>query len=262
MPKQVKELTNIEIDEISLVDRPANQHAKVAIAKRATEEDVVPEIYNEDGQPVELEDLEVGAIVFDEDGNAYQWVEEDDDEASELETELESELATVGKAFGGSLADRVREDLSKALSDIERDEVITKALDEVSKAEQRAAEAESIAKAERELRLTREYVAKAAEYNVGIHPDVLGPVLMRAAETLSYEDCSVIAKALEAASAAMFDEVGFAGAADNNDVLSYVNSLAEESVAKGAGSMHAAVADIFANDPRAYDEYLAARRNR
>ena len=33
MGRQVKRLSNLEIDEISLVDRPANQHGLVAIAK-------------------------------------------------------------------------------------------------------------------------------------------------------------------------------------------------------------------------------------
>ena len=65
MPR-VKELRDMEIDEISLVDRPANQHAKVVIAKRATEEDIVPEeIYNEDGELLDAELLEEGDVVFD-----------------------------------------------------------------------------------------------------------------------------------------------------------------------------------------------------
>jgi hypothetical protein len=33
MARVVKELTGIEIDEISLVDRPANQHARVQSAR-------------------------------------------------------------------------------------------------------------------------------------------------------------------------------------------------------------------------------------
>lgn len=255
MPKQVKELSNIEIDEISLVDRPANQHAKVAIAKRATEEDTVPDFFNENGQPVDLDALDFGAVVYDADGNAFQMVEDDEAEVEE------NELASVGKAFGEDLADRVRQDLSKAFTDVQRDEVISKAAEEVSKANARAEEAERIAKSERDLRLTREYIAKAADYNVGVSPDVLGPVLMRAAEALSYDDCAVIAKALESASDAAFQEIGFSGMADNNDVFARASAVADELIGKSADgvSKAAATAKVFEQNPSAYDEYLSSR---
>jgi hypothetical protein len=39
-PELIKQLSDMKIDEISLVDRGANQHAKVLISKRADEEDV------------------------------------------------------------------------------------------------------------------------------------------------------------------------------------------------------------------------------
>jgi len=258
MPKQVKELSNIEIDEISLVDRPANQHAKVAIAKRATKEDAVPEFFNKDGQPVDPDTLEFGDVVFDEDGNPYQMVADDDGEEAEVQ---DDELVSVGKAFGGSMVDRVRQDLSKALTDIERDQIVSKAADEISKANARADEATMIAKSERDLRLTREYISKAADYNVGVHPTELGPVLMRMAETMSYEDCAVIAKALDSASDAAFREVGYAGGADNNDVFAAAQAAADEIVGKSANgvSKAATIAQVFEENPNAYDEYLSSR---
>lgn len=257
MPRQVKELTNIEIDEISLVDRPANQYATVAIAKRATEEDAVPDFFTEDGQPVDLDYLEMGSVVYDEDGNAFQMVEDEGEEAEELD----DELVSVGKAFGDSMVDRVRHDLSKAFTDIERDEVISKAADEVSKAYARAEHAEEIAKSERDLRLTREYISKAAEYNVAIHPTELGPVLMRMAESMSFDDCAVIAKALESASDAAFQEVGYAGGGSNSDIFMAAEAAANELVGKSASgiSKAAATAQVFEANPYAYDEYLASR---
>ena len=111
MPKPVKELTNIEIDEISLVDRPANQHAKVAIAKRAeTEEANVPEeiIYDADGQELAFESLEIGDVVYDAEGNAYA-VELDEEETDSVdgsvdESAEEGELVGVGKAWGANFA--------------------------------------------------------------------------------------------------------------------------------------------------------------
>ena len=93
MPKPTRNLTNMEIDEISLVDKGANQHAMVTIAKRATEEDEMPdiELFNENGDVLDLDSLEDGAIVYDEDGNAYEFT------LDEVEAE-EKELAEVGKS--------------------------------------------------------------------------------------------------------------------------------------------------------------------
>ena len=63
---------------------------------------------------------------------------------------------------------------------------------------------QEIAKAERDLRLTREYISKAEEYNLPVDPKELGPVLYRMAETMEYDDCAVIAKCLETAGEILF----------------------------------------------------------
>jgi hypothetical protein len=253
MPRKVKELTNIEIDEVSLVDRPANQHARVSIAKRASEEDIVPEIYNENGELLDAELLEPGQTVFDAEGNAFEVVLEDVEEDSE-------DLAPVGKSF----ADEVREELSKAFTDIERDEVVAKALGKVDEMSRRLAEAETIAKSERDLRLLGEYVEVAKNYNIPVEPTALGPVLMRMADSMSYEDCAVIHKALTSAGSALYDEVGFIGGGDNQDVMTQVSAFLEQDIAKSeAGvSKAAAVENYFASNPAAYDEYVAEMRNR
>jgi hypothetical protein len=254
MPRKVKELTNIEIDEISLVDRPANQHARVEIAKRAPEEDIVPEIFNENGELLDAESLNPGDTVFDAEGNAFEVVLDDESESEQV---MEEEPVLVGKSF----AEDVREELSKAFTSIERDEVISKAMAKVEALEARAAAAEAIAKSERDLRLMGEYVEVAKSYNVPVDPQELGPVLMRMADTMSYEDCSVIHKALTSAGSALFDEVGFVGGGDNNDVMSQVNAFLEEGVSKSEGvSKAAAMEEFFANNPAAYDEYLSDRR--
>jgi len=274
MSRRVRELSNIEIDEVSLVDRPANQHARVEIAKRATEEETVPEIYSEDGQLLDESQLKHGDVVFNAEGDAFMFVA-DDAETQEAEAKDETkELAEAGVSKGAdlfgkteskSLGDRVREDLSKALTEMDRDEVISKALDEISKAEQRATNAEEIAKAERELRLTKEYVSKAATYNLPIEADDLGPVLMRMAETMSYEDCAVVAKALDAASEAydyISSEIGFEGGGDNNEVIAQVNATIDQQVSKGDVSKADAMENFFDTNPAAYEEYLSSRNSR
>ena len=256
-PRTVNVLSNMEIDEISLVDRPANQHARVTITKRA-EEDAVPEYFSEDGQVItDLNALQIGSVVYDGEGNGFVVDLDEDDGLSDHDEKTETP-----EMVGKSLAEQVREDLSKALGDVERDDVIAKAMTEISKAEQRAAAAEEIAKAERDLRLSREYISKAAEYGVaGVTADELGPVLMRMAESMPYEDCAVIHKALTSAGAA-FTELGYTGgAAVDTDPMGVIDALYTEVGKSAEGvSREQAISKAFEDNPHAYDDYLASRR--
>lgn len=266
MPKPIRNLTNMEIDEISLVDKGANQHAMITIAKRATEEDEMPDLYYDDeGAVVDVNALEDGDIVYDPEGNAYQF-EADDEVEDEVE---DQEPAMVGKsAFfekqtkdeQTGFAKRVMEELSKAFSDEDRDAVIAKALGRVEELERQQEQFERIAKSERDLRLTREYISKAAEYNLPIAPEELGPVLYRMAETMSYDDCAVIAKALETAGTILYEEIGYQGGGDNVDIMDQVSAQAREQFGKSEEfNLAKGVNAVFDDNPQAYDEYLAQR---
>jgi hypothetical protein len=111
MSRPTNRLFDLSIDEVSAVDRPANQLSPITIAKAAEGE-----------MPEETEELvlEHGADYVDEDGNVFMYVELDDDgdplpvegvdftvaDDGELEAadvpERELEDAGVGKAaFGG-----------------------------------------------------------------------------------------------------------------------------------------------------------------
>lgn len=265
MPKQIKNLTNMEIDEISTVDKGANQHAMFVIAKRAPEEDVMPEfdIYNTDGELLSEDSLNDGDVVYDAEGNAYQFELDAAEEVVE-----DKELAEVGKSaffdattktepVNTDFAKSVMEELSKAFDDDERDKVIAKALGKVAEQETRLEALAKTAKSERDLRLTREYISKAHDYNVPVDPNELGPVLYRMAETMSYEDCSVIAKCLETAGEMLFAERGFQGGGDNGDIMSQVEAQAVEI---GKAATPETVTAVFDQAPEAYNEYLASRR--
>jgi hypothetical protein len=267
MAKPIKNLTNMEIDEISLVDKGANQHAMITIAKRAPEEDDMPEIdlYAEDGSSINEEQLQHGDIVYDAEGNAYEYTENEDQVEAEVE---EKEAQPVGKsAFfqpkqdEASFTKQVLDELSKAFNDDDRDKVIAKALGRVQELENKQAQFEQIAKAERDLRLTREYVSKAAEYNLPVDANELGPVLYRMAEAMSYEDCAVIAKCLETAGEVIFEEMGYIGGGDNGDVLDEVVSRAA-TVSKSDNPSASDINGVFDMNPEAYDEYLSAQRGR
>jgi len=271
MPRR-SNLSDMEIDEISTVDKTANQHSRFVIAKRAPEEDEMPKLYNQEGQTLNEEDLEFGDIVYDDEGQAYEYVEDDgtDDDEPEHEEVEDREPATVGKsaffekstvAKPGSFTASVMEELSKAFSDGDRDAVIAKALGRVEELEAQQRESAEIAKSERDLRLTREYISKAAEYNLPVAPDELGPVLYRMAETMSYDDCAVIAKCLETAGEILYEEVGYQGGGDNADVYSQVAQHAHDTFGKAEDfNETTAINKVFEDNPDAYDEYLAAQR--
>jgi hypothetical protein len=267
----------MEIDEISTVDKTANQFSRFVIAKRAPEEDEMPKLYNQEGQPLDENDLEFGDIVYDDEGQAYEYVEDDGTEPEEpakpeLETAGIGKRQTEGSAFfethrepakPGSFSESVMAELSKAFSDKDRDAVIAKALGRVDELEHQIGEQAKIAKSERDLRLTREYISKANEYNLPVDAQELGPVLYRMAETMSYEDCAVIAKCLDAAGNILFEETGYTGGGDNADVYSQVEQHAYDTFGKAEDfNAVTAINKVFDQNPDAYDEYLAAQRNR
>ena len=88
MPRPIKELTDMEIDEISLVDRPANAHAKVVITKRDEEAEVPEDVFNENGEVIDASSLTEGDVVFDDGGQAFVVVSD----------EFETDDVEVGKS--------------------------------------------------------------------------------------------------------------------------------------------------------------------
>lgn len=265
MPKPIKNLTNMEIDEISLVDKGANQHAMITIAKRAPEEDEMPaefDLFDESGEVLDQGSLEDGQVVYDAEGNAYEF-NLDAEEVPEREPEPVGKSAFFEErepAKQSGFAASVMEELSKAFTDSDRDQVIAKALGRVEELEKQSQEIAKAAQAERDLRLTREYISKAADYNLPVDPRELGPVLYRMAETMSYDDCAVIAKCLETAGEALFQEVGYQGGGDNADIMDQVSAFATERVEVGKSAGAADIVGVLDDNPGAYDEYLASRR--
>jgi hypothetical protein len=151
------------------------------------------------------------------------------------------------------------EELAKSLEDEDQREAVAKALEAVSKAEERATEAEEIAKAERDLRLEREFISKAAEFSLPVPPAELGPVLKRAAENLEREDFDTIVKCLYAASAEgdLYSEIGKRGGGDNADIFDEVEVRAQEIMKSAENvSKEAATAAVFEMNPGAYDQYM------
>lgn len=341
MARTARQISNLVIDEISLVDKGANQHAVVTIAKSADGENKENEmeIFDEQGNPLDVADLNEGDIVYDGEGTAYAMELDDeagDEQEEEFEEEDERELESVGKRYagfrtvdapsmgsrltragmktrhaassfkpgaagnrrrgpltegqnyarrvrgatagaggaaalggGGAVAydrkvrknftEEIREELSKALTDSDREEVITKALGRVDEMAQEMEIAKSVAEQERELRMEREYTEIAKSYNLPVADEDLGRVLMNCAEALPVEDCEIIHKAFEAAGAAIFEEYGQVGGGDNVDVYSQIEEHIGQMVSKSGMSHEEAMSDFFMENPDAYDEYLSER---
>lgn len=282
--RTVKAVTDMEIDEISLVDRPANQHAAVMIAKayQGAEMPAETEYFWMDGTPL-AEDDEIGPDdeVRDAEGNVYKLSEE---AIAELEAEANagelvgagagiekrsafgrSTQRTAGSSVAKSLAEELRETLAKSAGDAGTRETLTKALEAIEKADERATNAEKIAKAEQELRLDKEYVEVAKSYGaLPVDATVLGPILKRCAQLLPEADCVILDKAFAATGEILFEELGLTGGGEVNgaDPMAVAEAAVDAEVAKNADgklSKAAGVEKFFSANPQAYDEYMAAR---
>jgi hypothetical protein len=322
MNRNIKKLFDIEIDEVSVVDRPANQHGLIAFAKNDTglneEEsmaDEAVEVYDADGVAVDTDVLENGDVVFDNEGNEYVFVEDDEDD-EDFEDDAEDEDDDVekmmspfartafkakfaaqnqmgmlkqskagewakknpGKALAGagagigaggymagsvgkqdemSLGDSILEELSKAVTEYDREAIIAKAMDEVEIAKAQAVEALEYAAAIEDARVTDAFISKAAEYNLPVSAEVFGPILKSIAETLTEEELDLLDELFSSIGDSLYNEIGYVGESSNNSVLDTVNGLASEFVGKSDATYEQAFTAMFEANPSAYDAYLA-----
>lgn len=247
-------LSDMKIDEISLVRKGANQGSRVAIAKSAEETEgmEMEEFYDADGYLVDVDQLEDGEVVFDADGNPYEMQDESD--AFDYEDELEPELEPVGKSLGASL----REEFSKALTDDDRDYVIHKAFAALDEQREIAAAADDMANQERVNRVFGEYVQVAKSLALPFADEEVAETLYNVAEYLPLEDQERIAIAFELASeAALEDEMGYDG--DGSSVIAGVEDYLNDAIEKGHDVDQT---DIFRENPGLYEAYLAEQNYR
>lgn len=343
--QSVKRLSQLEIDEVSLVDRPANQHGLVTITKR--DEGTGMAFYDQQGQPVDEEQLQSGDVVFDEQGEPIQLFSDEDlqalletGELTEEDLVEEQELVGVGKSGGAaavhggastlfqagrktanraldsaklgfshgrgrnpgrsggneraqragahfgrnaeryavgaaagttgaaygrikkseaSLGEQVLSDLSKALTDGDRDQVISKAMERVSKAEQDARDA--IAKAEQlqDAAEFAQYCEVAKSFELPVENDELGELLQAVSKSLSDSQIDLFERILHTASAAVAAELQELGSSGTSPLMGYVGEVAQEVVGKSDGGLTEAQATValFQANPDAYLEYLS-----
>lgn len=258
MKKPISKLMDLDIDEVSLVDRGANQHSLVSFSKSLTEAESSEEhmndtiaVFSETGDPVDIDSLNDGDVVYDEDGNALEFqIDDEEDDEADL-----AAAALVG--VGKSLSESILEDFSKAVTEKDREAVIAKAMDEVSKAQEIAATAIAYAEAERDARMTDAFISKAAEYNLPVSAEVFGPILKSLAESLDESQLEILDNIFNSVGDALYNEIGYVGESSNSSVLDQVNAMASEFIGKADVSHAAAVTAMFADNPAAYDAYIS-----
>jgi len=262
MRKPVRRLYDMEYDEVSIVNRPANSDSEIAIFK-SMDSDLIDvedagDLFDEEGELLDISELEPGESVFTVEGEEFMFVPDDDFETAGVSDGVTKSEEDMGDHM--SLGDVLLEELSKADGESERQAIIADAMDEVEVAKAAAAEAWETVEAEREARYDEAFFSKAAEYNVPVAPEVLGPILKSMATVLDEDQLDTLDQLFTAIGEVLYDEVGYEGDSDNDYVLDEVNHHAAELVGKADVSGAEAISAVFEANPEAYEAYLSEGR--
>ena len=241
MNKTANRLTDMEFDEVSLVNRPANQLSKVLLFKSDTvsedemsnlevEEVVAEEVTSEEVSAEESVEKGYGKMSMKKGKKKMPMMEMEDEEMDEEEDmakkggkrrmsrmSKEDEVEIPAEVFeyieslesaNAELMESIEKMQNEKDSEIaQQEEEILKSADPrlvqiVKAAEERAIAAETIAKAERDFRLEREFVSKAQELgSLPLNADSFGMILKSAADVLTTEQYDAIWQVLSAANA-------------------------------------------------------------
>lgn len=225
-------LTDLNVEFVSLVDRAAVRNAENPTEPQRFLVWKADETPNEGGPVAEIDEvrdsLEKAERERDEALEATQKAEKD-------QADLNARIAELEKAASASSDDDEDEDdLNKAdLSEPVRKR-LEKAEADAAAANERIAKAEEMAKSEREIRVTREFVAKADEFKaLPFKASEFGPVLKSASEKLTkdeYEELSRVLKAADEqiAKSELFKEAGRSGEPQSSDAQDALTQKAEE----------------------------------
>lgn len=278
----------MEFDEVSLVTRPANQLSKVMLFKSDTESEEemseATEVVEETEEVATEEAVEKGkkakkAIPPMEDEEEME--DEEDMEKGKMKKDDEVEIPAEVFDYITAL-ESANEELMATIEKMEaevqaetqaQEEEILKSADPrlveiVKAAEERAIAAEAIAKAERDYRLEREFVAKAAELgNLPVTAEEFGMVLKSAADVLTEEQYDAIWQVLQAANAnlansAVFGEIGKSTASADTDSPMTVIEKAAARLRSDNPSLtkEQAIAKALEADANLYNQYIREGR--
>lgn len=277
-------LTDMEFDEISLVTRPANQLSKVVLFKSDTQENdsmsnteevnEAPDAEMAKGMGygkkmkkmpmMDMEDEDDDDEMMGKMGYGKKMKKDDGVDVIDLPSDVYDYIEALESA-NAELSDQI-DKLSKVQGEANED--IMKSADPriveiVKAAQERAEAAEMIAKAERDFRLEREFIGKAAAYrNLPVEAEKFGKVLKHAAENLNTEAFDALTAVLSAANemlnnTMMFTEVGKSTAFDNDGPTSEINKAAVRLMEQNPSlTREQAIAKAVETNPNLYHSYL------
>lgn len=171
--------------------------------------------------------------------------------AEQIDT-LQKQLQELQKSSGQQAANSVEEVLKGLPPQVQN--IITDL-------QKRAQVAEEIAKAEREARITKEYVAKAAQFtHLGINAEEFGPILKSLAETNpeGYAKLEATLKSLNTVveKSVLLEEIGKSNSAAAG-AWERIEKRAEEIRKSEPGlTKEQAIARVMRDDPQLYAEYV------
>lgn len=263
-----KALRNLRLNEVSLVDNPANKSATVSLYKR----DDAPE--SDDSEAAAVDDTEAGSPGNINPASQEHTMSEQDTEKrlGELETALSSLKGEVEKH---GLSVEVGEDGSVSVAKAEADETVTDPdgntvrKSEVGEAHFRTIKAMSTRLGEVEKQREREQLTKAAETrwpNVGGEPDQKGAIfgaLSKIEDEATREAALKHFDSLDKMIASQMTEVGKSGGPSASEPMQKLETLAKERAEKTGETNEQAFAEVCKTDQGAslYDQHISERAN-
>lgn len=258
MPKKA-DLEDLEVNEISLVKRPANK--KKFIVLKHEEESMLEELKLGPEIESQLKEIFKAAKLTDEQGAALKDAISSLKKVPGVPSDIMGQLMKIAGYGYGAPSDK-KEDMKKSeLPDEYKPqfEAIQKSLD-IHKAEKEELQ-KSLENIKTEMK-NKEYLAKAAKFaKVPMSTDDIATLLKSQNEEGEKKVIEMFDKVqgLIDKSDAM-KELGSSVGGSNSDAYTKADAQAKELMQKSAGlTYESAIAKVFADSPRLYEEYNAGK---
>jgi uncharacterized protein YukE len=274
-----QKLTDMIIEEISLVDDGANQHADVVIvkAKSAPEGQTGSEGSSGDSETASADQYKEFQMDMENLAKALDDAEAKLESLEKRTTDAEAALADATEVIKAKDAKIVELEAAKAkksddgnADDEDDDKKVMKSLPEsirkrLEDFEKRAAEAEVTLAKMREEKETFEAIAKARTLNFG-KAEEIGPLLMRVAKgTSTVADAETLERLFKAAGeqgkvSHLFRAVGSETAVDGDPEVLLKAKAGEIQKANNGMTFEQAYAKAMDENPSLYSAFIAKRR--
>lgn len=235
----MKKLINISVDEVSVVDKPANDRKFLIIkhAKGGEQNMTIEEIL----EKIEDEELKKGlSDVLD-------------DKISKIKN-LEEKVEELEKAEG--------EEEGEEEGEIEKVDLPEEVAKSIEALEKRVEVAESMAKKEHSKRMEIEFTKRAEDFKKVAEVDKIVSILMKANEVGDdfYNDLEDVLKTAQARiEEGNIEKInGKDGGGDATDPLAKIEELADAIVEKGDMTREKAIVKVLEEHPELYREYIYA----